>query len=75
MKLNLASGLVLALATVEAVGAHSWFSKAGIQPSICFPKTKGYADKRSTVVYDKWHETELERWLTDHGTTCLREMS
>ncbi|KAB8272125.1 hypothetical protein BDV30DRAFT_134910 [Aspergillus minisclerotigenes] len=45
MKLNFASGLVLALATVEAVGAHSWFSKA---------------------VYDKWHETELERWLSDH---------
>lgn len=45
MKLNFASGLVLALATVEAVGAHSWFSKA---------------------VYDKWHESELERWLSDH---------
>jgi hypothetical protein len=20
------------------------------------------------LVYNKWHETELERWLSDHGT-------
>ncbi|PWY87796.1 hypothetical protein BO94DRAFT_515962 [Aspergillus sclerotioniger CBS 115572] len=45
MKLHLASCLVFALATAEAVGASSWFSKA---------------------VYNKWHETELERWLSDH---------
>ncbi|OJJ71895.1 hypothetical protein ASPBRDRAFT_125142 [Aspergillus brasiliensis CBS 101740] len=45
MKLHLASYLVFALATFEAVGASSWFSKA---------------------VYNKWHETELERWLSDH---------
>ncbi|KKK19935.1 hypothetical protein ARAM_005474 [Aspergillus rambellii] len=45
MKLHLASCLVFALATVEAVGASSWFSKA---------------------IYNKWHETELERWLSDH---------
>ncbi|PYI20528.1 hypothetical protein BO99DRAFT_401677 [Aspergillus violaceofuscus CBS 115571] len=45
MKLHLAFCLVFVLATVEAVGASSWFSKA---------------------VYNKWHETELERWLADH---------
>ncbi|KAE8349716.1 hypothetical protein BDV28DRAFT_160254 [Aspergillus coremiiformis] len=45
MKLHFASGLVLVLTTAEAVGAHSWFSRA---------------------VYNKWHETELERWLSDH---------
>ncbi|KAG2412294.1 hypothetical protein HFD88_009851 [Aspergillus terreus] len=45
MRLNLGSGLLLFLATSQAVGAHSWFSKA---------------------VYNKWHETELERWLSDH---------
>ncbi|KAF5867289.1 hypothetical protein ETB97_000058 [Aspergillus alliaceus] len=45
MKLHFASGLLLTLAATEAVGAHSWFSKA---------------------VYNKWHETELERWLSDH---------
>ncbi|KAJ5760773.1 hypothetical protein N7520_007929 [Penicillium odoratum] len=45
MKLNLAFGLVFFLATAEAVGASSWWSKA---------------------VYNKWHETELERWLSDH---------
>ncbi|KAL2868287.1 double-strand break repair enhancer MSC1 [Aspergillus lucknowensis] len=46
MKLYLASWLVCALATADAVGASSWFGKA---------------------VYNKWHETELERWLSDHG--------
>ncbi|OJJ00411.1 hypothetical protein ASPVEDRAFT_39875 [Aspergillus versicolor CBS 583.65] len=46
MKLHLASWLVCALATADAVGASTWFSKA---------------------VYNKWHETELERWLSDHG--------
>ncbi|PLB52973.1 hypothetical protein P170DRAFT_119663 [Aspergillus steynii IBT 23096] len=45
MKFHLATCLVFALTTVEAVGASSWFSKA---------------------VYNKWHETELERWLSDH---------
>ncbi|KAF9889969.1 hypothetical protein FE257_006843 [Aspergillus nanangensis] len=45
MRLHLASGLLLFLATTEAVGAHSWFSKA---------------------VYNNWHQTELERWLSDH---------
>jgi hypothetical protein len=45
MKLNLATGLLFLLASTEAVGASSWWSKA---------------------VYNKWHETELERWLSDH---------
>ncbi|KAJ5167899.1 uncharacterized protein N7482_003493, partial [Penicillium canariense] len=45
MKFNLATGLVLLLATTDAVAASSWWSKA---------------------VYNKWHETELERWLSDH---------
>ncbi|KAJ5584507.1 uncharacterized protein N7459_004307 [Penicillium hispanicum] len=45
MKFHLATGLVFLLATTEAVGASSWWSKA---------------------VYNKWHETELERWLSDH---------
>ncbi|GMF85718.1 unnamed protein product [Aspergillus oryzae] len=36
---------------------------------------KVYADKRSIVVYDKWHESELERWVSDHGTTRLMETS
>ncbi|OGE53073.1 hypothetical protein PENARI_c008G07399 [Penicillium arizonense] len=45
MKLNLATGLLFLLASTEAVGATSWWSKA---------------------VYNKWHETELERWLSDH---------
>lgn len=45
MRFNLASCLVLVLATSEAVGAYSWFSRA---------------------VYNGWHETELERWLSDH---------
>lgn len=30
MRLNLGSGLLLFLATSQAVGAHSWFSKAGM---------------------------------------------
>ncbi|KAK4495826.1 hypothetical protein PRZ48_013094 [Zasmidium cellare] len=43
MKLNLASTLVVALATQNV--AADWFGKAA---------------------YNKWHETELERWLSDH---------
>ncbi|KAL3469829.1 hypothetical protein BJX99DRAFT_240590 [Aspergillus californicus] len=45
MKLHLATWLVCTLATADAVGASTWFSKA---------------------IYNKWHETELERWLSDH---------
>lgn len=45
MKFHLATCLVFALTSFEAVGASSWFNKA---------------------VYNKWHETELERWLSDH---------
>ncbi|KAL1965326.1 hypothetical protein VTN77DRAFT_5763 [Rasamsonia byssochlamydoides] len=45
MRFRWATGLLVALAASEAVGASNWFSKA---------------------VYNKWHETELERWLSDH---------
>jgi len=27
------------------------------------------------AVYNKWHETELERWLSDHGTFSASVMS
>lgn len=23
----------------------------------------------NAIVYNRWHETELERWLSDHGMT------
>jgi len=45
MKIRWATGLLVVLATSEAVGASNWFSRS---------------------VYNSWHETELERWLTDH---------
>jgi hypothetical protein len=45
MRINILSGLVLALAA-DSVVASTWFGKAA---------------------YNRWHETELERWLSDHN--------
>ncbi|CRG86388.1 Stress response protein ish1 [Talaromyces islandicus] len=52
MRFNWTAGLLVVLATSEAVGASNWFGRS---------------------VYNRWHETELERWLSDHGVLCLRQ--
>lgn len=67
MKFNLATGLVCLLATTEAVGASSWWSKAGkLYDSLCIDVIIIEAHV-IVAVYNRWHETELERWLSDHG--------
>ncbi|WEW55105.1 hypothetical protein PRK78_000533 [Emydomyces testavorans] len=54
------TGLILALAATEAVGSSNWFSKAGmlLDPHLSMHTTQHYSAT--------WHETELERWLSDH---------
>lgn len=64
MRFSLASTLVVALAADVAL-ASTWLSKAGgysvgAPLSIC-------SSTDDSVVYNKWHETELERWLSDHN--------
>ena len=62
MKFSVAKGLVLALVSTEFAAASSWFSKAGAFVSL-LPGVN-WANRISA--YNKWHETELERWLSDH---------
>ena len=62
MKFSLAKVLVLALATTEFAAASTWFSKAGMLVARLLEVTR--ADR--SLAYNKWHETELERWLSDH---------
>lgn len=60
MKISLASVLVLAL----AVEGSTWFGKLGMYTTeSLFAVTLILG----TVAYNKWHETELERWLSDHN--------
>lgn len=66
MKFSWASSLVIVLAASEAVGASSWFSKAGKYTSTSSKLL--IKPKLIPTVYNKWHETELERWLSDHST-------
>ncbi|KAK8044354.1 hypothetical protein PG993_004378 [Apiospora rasikravindrae] len=60
----LATVASLALAT-NVAGASNWFSKAGKSDSgkTVLEKVK---ETVITIPYNKWHETELERWLSDH---------
>jgi hypothetical protein len=62
MKFSFTKVLVLALASTELAAASSWFSKAGML--VAFLPELNVADYSSA--YNKWHETELERWLSDH---------
>ena len=74
--MKLLSTLVTLVAASDAVLASTWFTKAGTytagrapnegcQLSSCakpqFTDVHGIS-----VAYNKWHETELERWLSDH---------
>jgi hypothetical protein len=62
MKFSFAKVLVLALASAELAAASNWFSKAGML--VAFLPELNIADH--SPAYNKWHETELERWLSDH---------
>lgn len=77
MRFSLASTLVVALATDVAL-ASTWLSKTGgCSPSeggslsiCCSLVTLVWVPVQTTdssAVYNKWHETELERWLSDHN--------
>lgn len=58
------SVLLLALAAESAV-ASTWFGKAGMS-SINSHRSRDFWLTGHTA-YNKWHETELERWLSDHN--------
>ena len=58
---------LLSLALVaNAVDAKSWLSDAGMFLSTR-PLHAGYVLTSHHIAYNKWHQTELERWLSDHG--------
>lgn len=62
MKFSFSKLLVVALASTEVAVASTWFGKTGMLTS--FSHVIDQADHPSA--YNKWHETELERWLSDH---------
>lgn len=62
MKFSLSKVVVLALAATEFAAASSWFSKAGMLVALLPFVNRADND----LAYNKWHETELERWLSDH---------
>lgn len=66
MKFTLARVLVLALAADTAVAA-SWFTSTRTSTSLMLliSPIASFANGVKTA-YNKWHETELERWLSDH---------
>ncbi|GAB7349904.1 hypothetical protein MBLNU459_g0594t1 [Dothideomycetes sp. NU459] len=63
MRFSFATAAVVALAS-QSVVASTWFSKAAT--SIKPPEHIGLDTNTSPAAYNKWHETELERWLSDH---------
>src|SRR5277367_2601122 len=63
MKFSFVKVLVLALASTELAAASSWFPKAGML--VAFLPELNIADH--SPAYNKWHETELERWLSDNN--------
>jgi hypothetical protein len=67
--MRLTSLFTLALATNVVVGSSSWFSKAGTLMLICDSHLLSYYISKLTnypAAYNKWHQNELERWLSDH---------
>lgn len=61
MRFSLSKLVVVALASTAT--ASTWFTKAGMFTSLSPPL---YLMLTSIPAYNKWHETELERWLSDH---------
>lgn len=64
---HLSTVVTVALA-VCGVAASTWFpgTKAG-EPSSSTVALFTPVSLSSSTVYNKWHETELERWLSDHN--------
>lgn len=65
MKFSLASILAVGLAT-QGVVASTWFGSAGAYCNGAFMHSCPLT-LTDAPVYNKWHETELERWLSDHN--------
>lgn len=65
MKFSLSKLLVVALASTEVAVASTWFGKTG-KLNLILASLDFSAEADSNAVYNKWHETELERWLSDH---------
>lgn len=63
MKFSLTRLLVVALASSEIAVASTWFGKTGKLTSLL---TCADIQADPNAAYNKWHETELERWLSDH---------
>ena len=66
MRFSFAKTLLVALAGTEIAIASSWFpgSKAGMSRYKISTAIKYWPH---VIAYNKWHETELERWLSDHN--------
>lgn len=63
--MRIAEALLSLALVADAALASSWFSNAGSSNWLRFT----VEDRLSSNVfkaYNKWHETELERWLSDH---------
>ena len=68
--MKLSSTLLLLALAAETTVASSWFgTKAGMYQFENLQLIEAYSLALLTacVVYNKWHETELERWLSDHN--------
>ena len=57
-------GSVFVTAVLAAGATASWLSNAGLQPRASPPTTPNLT---YIAAYNRWHETELERWLSDHN--------
>lgn len=77
--MRLLSTLLTAALAGDAVLASTWFTKQGaFVPASLHPPPAGVtgfippdlscvpANATLPAAYNKWHETELERWLSDH---------
>jgi hypothetical protein len=60
MRLLILKGL-LALAAAESVSGSSWFGRTGMK------SIKHDHGSLTSAAYNKWHETELDRWLSDNN--------
>ena len=58
--MKLSKFLLFGLASTAT--ASTWFGKAGKSNIQSCPQSRLIP----AVAYNKWHETELERWLSDH---------
>ena len=57
-----------ALVAAQSVFGSSWFGRTGTSEALsCFGGRIEAVLLSDNLVYNKWHETELERWLSDNN--------